>query len=38
MMSVDNPDVKSGAIAMVLAKGYKKGDKVFRYAMVSVAN
>ena len=38
MMSVDNPDVPSGAIAMVLAKGYKKGEKVFRYAMVSVAN
>ncbi len=38
VMSTDNPDVPSGSIAMVLRKGYKKGDKVYRYAMVAVAN
>ncbi len=38
VMSADNPDVPSGSIAMVLRKGYKKGDKVYRYAMVAVAN
>ncbi len=38
IMSTDNPDVPSGSIAMVLRKGYKKGDRVYRYAMVAVAN
>ena len=38
VMSTDNPDLPSGSIAMVLRKGYKKGEKVYRYAMVSVAN
>ena len=36
VMSANNPDLPSGSIAIVLQKGYKKGDKVFRYAMVSV--
>lgn len=38
MMKVDNPEISSGSIAMVLCKGYKKGDRVYRYAMVAVAN
>ena len=38
VMSAENPDLPSGSIAMVLRKGYKKGDKVFRYAMVSVVS
>ncbi len=38
VMSTDNPDVPSGSIAMVMRKGYKKGDKVYRYAMVAIAN
>ncbi len=38
VMSIDNPDVPSGSIAMVMRKGYRKGDKVYRYAMVAVAN
>lgn len=38
VMSTDNPELPSGSIAMVLRKGYKKGEKVFRYAMVSVTN
>lgn len=36
VMSANNPDLPSGSIAIVLQKGYKKGDKVFRYTMVSV--
>ena len=36
VMSAENPDLPAGSIAMVLRKGYKKGDKVYRYAMVSV--
>jgi molecular chaperone GrpE len=36
VMSAENPDLPTGSIAMVLRKGYKKGDKVYRYAMVSV--
>ena len=38
VMSAENPDLPSGSIAMVIRKGYKKGDKVFRYAMVSVVS
>ncbi len=38
VMSIDNPDVPSGSIAMVMRKGYRKGDKIYRYAMVAVAN
>ena len=36
--TVDAQDVESGAIALVLQKGYKLGDKVIRPAMVQVAN
>lgn len=36
VMSANNPDLPSGSIAIVLQKGYKKGDKIFRYTMVSV--
>ena len=36
VMSTENPDLPTGSIAMVLRKGYKKGDKVYRYTMVSV--
>ena len=38
VMSAENPDLPSGSIAMVLRKGYKKGDKVYRYTMVSVVS
>ena len=36
--TVDAEGVESGAIALVLQKGYKLGDKVIRPAMVQVAN
>ncbi len=36
VMSTSNPDIPSGSIAMILRKGYKKGDKVYRYTMVAV--
>ena len=36
VMSTEDPDIPSGSIAAVLQKGYRKGDKVFRYTMVSV--
>lgn len=36
--TVDAQGVESGAIALVLQKGYKLGDKVIRPAMVQVAN
>lgn len=35
---VDNPELESGTVAQTFAKGYKIGDKVIRFAMVSVAN
>ncbi|MBR2473451.1 MAG: nucleotide exchange factor GrpE [Clostridia bacterium] len=38
VMSAENPELPSGSIAMVLRKGYKKGDKVYRYTMVSVVS
>lgn len=38
VMSMPNPDVAEGAISAILRKGYKKGDKVFRYTMVAVNN
>lgn len=38
VMSADNPELPSGSIAAVLRKGYKKGDKVYRYTMVSVVS
>lgn len=36
--TVDAEGVESGAIAVVLQKGYKMGDKVIRPAMVQTAN
>jgi molecular chaperone GrpE len=38
VMSMPNPEVAEGAISAILRKGYKKGDKVFRYTMVAVNN
>ena len=38
MMMVDSDDHKEGEIVTVYQKGYKKGDKIIRYAMVTVAN
>ena len=38
MMMVDDEDHKEGEIVTVFQKGYKKGDKIIRYAMVTVAN
>ena len=38
VMHTENPDLGENTVAAVLQTGYKKGDKVFRYAMVSVAN
>ena len=38
VMSQPNPDIPEGSISMILRKGYKKGDKVFRYTMVAVNN
>ena len=38
VMSEDDGEVKTGCVVRVLRKGYRKGDKVIRYAMVSVAN
>lgn len=35
---VDAPDTESGTVVQTFAKGYKIGDKVIRFAMVSVAN
>lgn len=36
--TTDAEDIESGAIAVVLQKGYKLGDKVIRPAMVQTAN
>ncbi len=38
MMMVDDENAESGNIVMVFQKGYRKGDKIIRYAMVTVAN
>ena len=38
MMMVDDENHKEGEIVTVFQKGYKKGDKIIRYAMVKVAN
>lgn len=35
---VDGGDLESGTVVQTFAKGYKIGDKVIRFAMVSVAN
>ena len=38
MMMVDDDNHNEGEIVTVFQKGYKKGDKIIRYAMVTVAN
>ena len=38
VMMVDSEERKEGEIVNVFQKGYKKGDKIIRYAMVTVAN
>ena len=38
VMMVDDESKKSGEIVSVFQKGYRKGDKIIRYAMVTVAN
>lgn len=38
MMMVDDENHKEGEIVTVFQKGYKKGDKIIRYAMVTVCN
>ena len=38
VMMVDDENRKSGEIVNVFQKGYRKGDKIIRYAMVTVAN
>ena len=38
MMMVDDENHKEGEIVTVFQKGYNKGDKIIRYAMVTVAN
>ncbi len=38
VMHTENPELGESTVAAVLQTGYKKGDKVYRYAMVSVAN
>lgn len=38
VMHVDDPEKGESVIAAVFQKGYKRGDKVLRFAMVSVAN
>lgn len=35
---VEDPELESGSVAQTFAKGYKIGDKVIRFAMVSVVN
>ena len=38
VMHVEDDQYAEGQIVEVLRKGYKKGEKVIRYAMVKVAN
>ena len=38
MMMVDDESFSEGQIVTVFQKGYKKGDRIIRYAMVTVAN
>ena len=38
MMMVDDESHKEGEIVTVFQKGYRKGDRIIRYAMVTVAN
>lgn len=38
VMHIEDENMGKNVVASVLQKGYKKGDKVIRYAMVQVAN
>ncbi len=38
VMHIEDDNLGDGAIVEVLQKGYRKGDRVIRYAMVKVAN
>lgn len=38
VMHVEDPAFGEGVVAEVLQKGYRRGDRVLRYAMVKVAN
>jgi len=38
VMHVEDDSLGENMIAETFSKGYKKGDKVIRYAMVKVAN
>ena len=38
VMMVENDERAEGEIVSVFQKGYRKGDKIIRYAMVTVAN
>lgn len=38
VMHVEDDSKKDGEIVEIFQKGYKKGDKIIRYAMVKVAN
>jgi molecular chaperone GrpE len=38
VMQVEDPELEANTIAEVFQKGYKKGDKIIRDAMVKVAN
>lgn len=38
VMHTEDPELGESVIASVFQKGYKKGDRVLRFAMVSVAN
>ena len=38
VLHVDDESMGESVIAEVLMKGYKKGEKIIRYAMVKVAN
>ena len=37
-MVTENPELGEGVVAAVFQRGYRKGDKVIRFAMVSVTN
>lgn len=38
VMHTESEELGENSIALVIQKGYKRGDRVFRYAMVSVSN
>ena len=37
-MHEENPDLGENVVSMVLQKGWKRGEKILRYAMVKTAN